>query len=143
MLQKGLAVANEKTDWDIDLGEIYLSPFHHSPKHLYRAYKGEEDLPVRIAIDSLFVGHRGQDTLVYTRSLRLAAVIKTANHPFPADGSTIPLIRVDTLFLDHTTFHSDSLITTVGVDAVVGLLKTSSPEINIAEGKYPLHGLRI
>ena len=143
VLRKGIAVANEKTDWDIDLGEIYLSPFHHSPKHLYRAYKGEKDLPVRIAIDSLFVGHRGQDTLVYTRSLRLAAVIKTANHPFPAAGSTIPLIRVDTLFLDHTTFHSDSLIATVGVDVVVGLLKTSSPEINIAEGKYPLHGLRI
>ena len=25
---------------------LYLSPFHHSPMILYRAYKGTEDLPV-------------------------------------------------------------------------------------------------
>ena len=43
---------NDKTDYDIDLGGIYLSPFHHSPMRFYRAYKGEEDLPLQVDIDS-------------------------------------------------------------------------------------------
>ena len=77
VLEKGVAIANEKTDYDIDLGRIYLSPFHHSPKVLYKAYKGEADLPLYIEIDSLFIGHRGQDTLVYTRALRLKATALT------------------------------------------------------------------
>ena len=78
-LEKGLAVANEKTDWDIDLGDIYLSPFHHSPMMLYRAYKGQEDLPLEVNIDSLFVGHRNIDTLLYARALRLKAIAKTSS----------------------------------------------------------------
>ncbi len=145
IVEKGVAVANEKTGWDIDLGRIYLSPFHHSPKVLYRAYKGKEDLPIRVEIDSLFVGHRGVDTLVYTRALHLSALVRTTQAPPAKNDSSfiIPPIQVDYLHLENTTFHSDSLIKTVGVDAIVGLLETSSPEILIAEGKYPLHGLRI
>ena len=142
-LEKGVSAANEKTDWDIDLGRIYLSPFHHSPMVLYRAYKGKADLPVQVEIDSLFVGHRGADTLVYTHSLRLKAKILTGGRTAPfSDFPSLPVV-VDTLALDRTTFHSDSLIKTVGVDVVVGLLQTSSPGISIAEGRYPLHGLRI
>ena len=145
IVEKGVAVANEKTGWDIDLGRLYLSPFHHSPKVLYRAYKGKEDLPIRVEIDSLFVGHRGVDTLVYTRALHLSALVRTTQAPPAKNDSSfiIPPIQVDYLHLENTTFHSDSLIKTVGVDAIVGLLETSSPEILIAEGKYPLHGLRI
>ena len=142
VLDKGVNVANARTDYDIDLGRIYLSPFHHSPLVLYRAYKGESDLPVQVEIDSLFVGHRGQDTLAYIHTLRLRATAKTAGIRLDTAFS-LPQIAVDTLFLKRTTFHSDSLIKTVGVDVVVGLLQASSPEISIAEGRYPLHGLRI
>ena len=140
VLDKGLTAANEKTDFDIDLGRLYLSPFHHSPMVLYRAYKGEADLPVRVEIDSLFVGHRGLDTLVYARALRLQAIAKTStiNPPLSeAEQFIIPPIVVDTLLLDHVTFHSDSLIATVGVDAIVGQLAVASPQISIPEGPYP------
>jgi len=144
-LDKGLTIANEKTDYDIDLGGIYLSPFHHSPMVLYRAYKGNADLPLEVAIDSLFVGHRGQDTLLYTRSLRLKATALTSGQQSAMSSrrfTDIP-IRVDELQLDETTFHSDSLIAAVGIDVILRQLKTSSPELLIAEGKYPLHGLRL
>ena len=142
-LQEGVKIANEKTDFDIDLGGLYLSPFHHSPMVLYRAYKGEADLPVEVQIDSLFVGHRGQDTLVYTRALRLKAVAKIQDAGVRIQDFTHIPIQVDTLCLENTTFHSDSLIASVGIDANVGLLEVSSPQILIAEGKYPLHGLRL
>lgn len=140
-VDKGIAFANEHTEWDIDLGHICISPFHQPVKELYRAYKGEADLPLTIEIDSLYVGHRGQDTLVYVHTLRLNAKALTkdqssiSNLQFP--------IAVDTLYLDQTTFHSDSLIASVGVDVVVNSLALSSPGLVIAEGKYPLHGLRI
>ncbi len=146
VLDKGLAAANEKTDFDIDLGHLYLSPFHHSPMVLYRAYKGEADLPVRVEIDSLFVGHRGVDTLIYARALRLQAKAKTSSiNPSLSEAAQfiIPPIEVDTLLLDHVTFHSDSLIAAVGVDAIVGQLAVASPQISIPEGRYPLHGLRL
>ena len=146
VLDKGLTAANEKTDFDIDLGGLYLSPFHHSPMVLYRAYKGEADLPIRVEIDSLFVGHRGVDTLIYARALRLQAIAKTStiNPPLSeAEQFIIPPIEVDTLLLDHVTFHSDSLIAAVGVDAIVGQLAVASPQISIPEGRYPLHGLRL
>ena len=78
VLNKGLVIANEQTDYDIDLGHIYLSPFHHSPLLLYRAYKGKNDLPLAVEIDSLYVGHRGQDTLIYVHSLRLRAKALTS-----------------------------------------------------------------
>ncbi len=142
-LEKGLTIANEKTDYDIDLGGIYLSPFHHSPMVLYRAYRGKADLPIAVEIDSLFVGHRGQDTLLYTRSLRLKANLQAAGITAPfSDFTSIP-IAVEQLQLDETTFHSDSLIAAVGIDVILRQLKTSSPELLIAEGKYPLHGLRL
>ena len=86
VLDKGLAAANEKTDFDIDLGRLYLSPFHHSPMVLYRAYKGEADLPIRVEIDSLFVGHRGVDTLIYARALRLKATLKTNSRPIMGES---------------------------------------------------------
>lgn len=143
VLRKGVEIANEQTDLDIDLGRLYLSPFHHSPMVLYRAYKGEADLPLHIEVDSLFVGHRGQDTLLYVHALRLRAVAKTAT----SDGSSplsdpmaLPIV-VDELQLDRTTFHSGSLIEAVGVDVIVDHLGLSSPGVVIARGEYPLHGL--
>ncbi len=143
VLEKGVAVANEQTGYDIDLGHIYLSLFHHSPIVLYHAYKGKADLPLDVQIDSLFVGHRGQDTLLYTHALRLQANLLTSGRTAPfSDFTSIP-IMVEGLSLDQTTFHSDSLIEAVGIDAIVSRLMLQSPQILIAEGKYPLHGLRL
>ena len=138
VLNTGVTIANEQTDIDVDLGGIYLSPFHHSPVVLYRAYKGQSDLPLRVEIDSLFVGHRGIDTLVYVHALRLRALV-------PADTASLlsRKIIVEELHLDQTTFHSDSMIAAVGIDAEVGNLDVRSPELVIAEGKYPLHGLNL
>ena len=141
ILNKGLIVANEQTDYDIDLGGLYLSPFHHSPMVLYRAYKGEGDLPLQIEIDSLFVGHRGQDTLAYVRALRLKALARTSEVSI-TDFTQMP-IEVEELRLESVTFHSDSLIASVGIDALVGRLEVFDSHILIAEGKYPLHGLRL
>ncbi len=144
ILTEGVRIANEQTDYDIDLGRIYLSPFHHSPTLFYHAYRGEADLPLRIEIDSLFIGHRGQDTLVYIHSLRLQAraLTKSEIQNLKFEILNIP-IAVDTLVLDRTTFHSDSLIASVGVDVVLGRLAVSSPGLSIAEGRYPLHGLHL
>ncbi len=143
VLYKGVEIANQNTDWDIDVGRIYLSPFHHSPMVLYQAYKGESDLSVQVEIDSLFIGHRGQDTLVYIHTLRLKAKILTAGRDRPwADALRLPIV-VEKLLLNRTAFHSGSLITTVGVDVEVGTLDVTSPGLVIAEGTYPLHGLCI
>lgn len=128
---------------DIDLGRLYLSPFHHSPMALYRAYKGEADLPLRIEVDSLFVGHRGQDTLIYVHTLRLGATLRTQGQDSILQRFTQIPIQVDELYLEKTVFHSDSLIASVGIDALVGKLEVSDSHILIAEGKYPLHGLRL
>lgn len=141
VLEKGVEIANEKTDYDIDLGRLYLSPFHHSPKLLYRAYKGEADLPLQIEIDSLYVGHRGEDTLLYTHTLRLRAIARTAGVGF-TDILNTP-IEVEELYLDETTFHSDSLIAAVGIDVVAGMLRVNSPGLIIGEGAFPLHGLAL
>lgn len=140
-VDKALVIARNQTRMDIDAGKLYLSPFHHSPLVLYRAYKGEADLPLQIEIDSLFVGHRGEDTLVYTRRLRLSASLQSSGHPSPfSDITSIPIV-VEQLLLDTTTFHSDSLIAAVGIDVVLQHLEVSSPGLVIAEGQYPLHGL--
>ena len=142
-VEKGLTLANEKSDMDIDLGYIYLSPFYHSPMVLYRAYKGEEDLPLEVNIDSLFVGHRGVDTLLYAHALRLRAKLMTANRQDPfSDFLSIPIV-VEELQIDKTTFHSDTMIAAVGIDALIGHLEVNSPELIIAKGQYPLHGLRL
>ncbi|MBQ9340641.1 MAG: BamA/TamA family outer membrane protein [Paludibacteraceae bacterium] len=140
VLQKGVEIANEKTDWDIDLGRIYLSPFYHSPLVLYHAYKGESDLPLQVEIDSLFVGHRGLDTLVYVHSLRLSANLLTSDS---TENILSTPIVVDKLQLARTTFHSDSLIAAVGVDAIVKYLDVTSPQLNIGKGEFPLHSLRL
>lgn len=143
VLYKSIAIVNERTDMDIDLGGIYLSPFHHSPKVLYLAYKGKADLPIQIEIDNLFIGHRGVDTLLYTHKLRLHTTLLTANRPSPLSNiSTLPIV-VEQLLLNQTTIHSDSLIEAVGIDAVVNNMELSSPNILLAEGKYPLHGLKM
>lgn len=139
-LEKALSIAREQTGLDIDLGDIYLSPFHHSPLALYYAYKGEADLPLEVNIDSLFVGHRGQDTLLYAHALRLKATAMTSQSN--GDLMATPIV-VEHLQLDETTLHSDSMIAAVGIDAVIGHLELNSPDLNIAEGKYPLHGLRL
>ncbi|MBQ9440120.1 MAG: BamA/TamA family outer membrane protein [Paludibacteraceae bacterium] len=147
VINKGIEIANEQTGWNIDLGRIYLSPFHHSPMALYRAYKGEEDLSLQVEIDSLFVGHRGKDTLVYTRSLRLRATALTTRRSTSASNGlgsllAVPIV-VEQLLLDKTAFHSDSLIASVEVNVDVGNLDVSSPGLVIADGLYPLHGLRL
>jgi len=147
-VEKGLAIAREKTGMDINVGEVYLSPFHHSPKKLYRAWKGEENLPLEVAIDSLFVGHRGQDTLVCARTLRLKATLQTQASDEQLvlsegrDFLSTP-IDVEQLLLEGATFHSDSMIESVGIDAIVDHLSASSSGLNIAQGNYPLQGLRL
>ena len=146
-VDKGLAVAREKTGMDIDLGDIYLSPFHHSPMVLYRAYKGEEDLPIEVRIDSLYLGHRGEDTLLYARALRLRAVARVTDERVKGEGMNgegvngegvdilATPIEVEHLQLDKATLHSDTLLAAVGIDALIGHLELNSPELNIAEGR--------
>ena len=143
IVTKAVEVANERTDYDIDLGRLYLSPFHHSPRVLYGAYKGECDLPLQVELDSVFIGHRGNDTLAYVHRLRLDAVLHTADREAPFSNFTAIPITVNRLLLERTTFHSDSLIASIGIDAIVDLLDVQSPELLIAEGQYPLHGLRL
>ena len=149
-LKKALPIVQEKTGLDVDLGDIYLSPFHHPPGVLYRAYKGKADLPLEVNIDSLFVGHRGQDTLLYARALRLKATVLApiTNDPYGVSRSAeLPItnrsIVVDHLQLDNATFHSDTMIAAVGIDALVGHLELTSPNLNIAKGNYPLHDLQL
>ena len=135
--EKGLAFAREQTGMDIDVGKIEI--LHLSPSSLYRAWRGKADLPVELNIDSVYVGHRGEDTLIYVHTLRLNAKLLTSdNQPL-----TSAPIEVEHLLLDRTTFHSDSMIASVGVDVIVGHLETSSPGISISRGEYPLHGLRL
>ena len=175
-LDKGVAIAREKTGMDIEVGDLSLiigdstssqasSPFvlHVSPVNIYRAYKGQGDLPVVVGIDSLFVGHRGQDTLLCVQRLRLNATMHNSQctihnsqflspkgndyltesnfHNF-SEITSIP-IEVEQLLLDEAAFHSDTLIKTTGVDVTVGHLEVASPALNIADGRYPLHGLRL
>ena len=144
VLEKALPIVQEKTGLDIDLGDLYLSPFHHSPMVFYCAYKGEADLPLEVNIDSLFVGHRGQDTLLYARTLRLKAVAKTGDG-LPVTGKDFLALPIDVeqLLLDDATFHSDSMIAAVGIDALIGHLQLNSPELIIAQGQFPLHGLQL
>jgi len=143
VLEKCVEEINERTDLDVDLGRLYLSPFHHSPMILYHAYKGEEDLPLHVEIDSLFIGHRGQDTLIYIHGLRLQGCMKKPGSGEPKDDFLARTITVDQLLLDQTTVHSDTMISAVGIDAIVGHLDVKSPGLNIAKGEYPLHGLKL
>ena len=142
-VEKGIAIANDKSGMDIDLKRIYLSPVHHSPKLIYHAYKGKADLPLHIEVDSLFLGHRGQDTLLYVHTLRLRATLQTEGRTAPFSHLTSVPIEVEKLLLNQAVFHSDSLIAAVGVDVVLDTLDVSSPDLVIAEGKFPLHGLRL
>lgn len=139
ILEKGVEIANEQTDYDIDLGRLYLSPFHQSPLMLYRAWQGKEDLPLGIEIDSLYVGHRDQDTLAYVHGLRLRAKLKMTART--ADLLSMPIV-VEELHLDTTTIHTDSLIAALGLDVQLRNLDMTSPELIIAKGQYPLHDLR-
>ena len=139
VLRKGVEIANERMDLDIDLKRLYLSPFHHSPMILYHAYKGEEDLPVHIEVDSLFIGHRGLDTLLYVHELRLKGCMKGEQEPDLLSRTIV----LDTLLLEQATVHSDTLIEAIVIDALVGHLQVKSPGLNVGRGQYPLHGLRL
>jgi len=143
VLQKCVEIVNERTDFDVDLGRLYLSPFHHSPMILYRAYKGEEDLPLRVEIDSLYIGHRGQDTLICVRALRLQGSMKKPGNGVLSSDLMARTIVVDQLLLERTTLHSDTLIAAVGIDAIVKHLNVKSPGLNITKGQYPLHDLKL
>ena len=143
VLQRCVTEINKRTDLDVDLGRLYLSPFHHSPMILYRSYKGEEDLPLHVEIDSLFVGHRGQDTLICVHTLRLQACMKKPVNGEPKDDFLARTITVDQLLLDQTTFHSDTMIDAVGIDVIAKHLDVKSPGLNITKGEYPLHGLKL
>jgi hypothetical protein len=143
VVQRCVAEINKRTDLDVDLGRIYLSPFHHSPMILYRAYKGKEDLPLHVEIDSLFIGHRGQDTLIYVHALRLRGSVKKPGPGVSSKDLAARTIVLDQLLLEQTTIHSDTLIDAVGIDAIVGHLQARSPELIIAKGQYPLHGLKL
>ena len=131
-------VVGERTGFDVDLGRLYLSPFHHSPMILYRAYKGEEDLPLRIDVDSLFIGHRSKDTLIYVHTLRLQGNVEKSGKDLTARN-----IVVDSLLLQQTTLHSNTLLSAIGIDAMVNHLEVKSPGLNIAKGYYPLQGLKL
>ena len=143
VLNKCVKEVNERTDLDVDLGRLYLSPFHHSPMVLYRAYKGTEDLPLHIEIDSLYVGHRGQDTLICVQALRLQGIAKRVEEGESSEDFTARTIVLDQLLLEQTTLHSDTLIAAIGIDAVVKHLSATSPGLNIAKGSFPLHGLKL
>ena len=143
VLQKCVEVVNKRTDLDVDLGRLYLSPFHHSPMILYRAYKGEEDLPLHIEIDSLFIGHRGQDTLIYVHALRLQGSVKKVEAGESSEDLIARTIVVDQLLLEQTTVHSDTLIDAVGIDVIARHLDVKSPGLNISKGYYPLHDLKL
>lgn len=145
VLNKGIVIAHEQTGYDIDLGRLYLSPFHHSPMVFYRAYKGQADLPVEVQIDSFFVGHRGQDTLIGVHTLRVRATAKTSlqDSAFSLQQFLALPIIVDQLLLESPSFHSGELIKTVGVDVDVDHLELTSPQVLISKGQYPLNGLRI
>ena len=143
VLNKCVEVVNERTDWDVDLGRLYLSPFHHSPMILYRAYKGKDDLPLQVEIDSLYVGHRGKDTLIYVHALRLQGNVNKPGVGESSEDFTARTIVVDQLLLEQTTLHSDTMIAAVGIDAIVNHLHLKSPGLNIAKGNYPLHGLKL
>ena len=143
VLRRAVKEVNERTDWDVDLGRLYLSPFHHSPRILYRAYKGKEDLPLHIEIDSLYVGHRGKDTLVFAHTLRLQGKVKKVEEGESVEDLTARTIVVDQLLLEQTTFPSDTRIAAIGIDALVKHLSVMSPGLNIAKGSFPLHGLKL
>jgi len=143
VLQRCVAEINQRTDLDVNLGQLYLSPFHHSPMVLYRAYKGEEDLPIHIEIDSLYIGRRNQDTMLYLRGLHLRGCMKKPGDDEPKDDFMARTILVDQLLLDQATVHSDTLIDGIGIDAIVGHLDVKSPGLNITEGQYPLHDLKL
>ncbi len=138
--EKGIAIASEQTGLDIDLGRFNI---HLSPLRAYRAWRGKTDLPLALNIDSLYIGHRGQDTLVYVHCLRLNAKLLTAQRSDSDSGIMSCPIVVERLQLEQTTFHSDSMIAAVGIDVVVGHLALTSPELNIARGQFPLHGLQL
>ena len=143
VLQKCVKEVNERTDWDVDLGRLYLSPFHQSPMILYRAYKGEKDLPLHVEIDSLFVGHRGKDTLIYVHALRLQGNVKKPENGVSSEDWTARTIVVDRLLLEQTTLHSDTMVEAVGIDVVARYLDVKSPGLSITKGQYPLHGLKL
>ncbi len=138
-LEKGIVIARDKTGYDIDLGRLYLSPLHQSPLELYRAFKGKEDLPVQVDIDSLFVGHRGQDTLLYAHALRLRAKLYTSQ---AEDFLSAPIV-VDELLLDTMTLHSGDMIESIGIDVILNRLELTSPQLLLAQGRFPLHGLKL
>ena len=160
VVEKGIAIAAEQTGMDIEVGQIYISfaptdaepetpgncplTLKLAPRNLYRAYKGEADLPLTVLIDSVFLGHRGQDTLACVHTLRLNATVKTNDFQFqtPKDLLAVP-IQVARLLLSEVTFCSGSLIESVGLTIDVGHLALASPELSIAQGKYPLQGLQL
>ena len=143
VLQRCVKEVNERTDWDVDLGRLYLSPFHHSPMILYRAYKGEKDLPLHVEIDSLFVGHRGKDTLIYVHALRMQGNVKKPGNGVSSEDWTARTIVVDQLLLEQTTLHSDTMVEAVGIDVIARYMDLKSPGLNISKGDYPLHGLKL
>ena len=143
VLHKCVEEINGRTDLDVDLGRLYLSPFHHSPTILYHAYKGDEDLPLHIEIDSLYIGHRGHDTLLYVHGLRLQGCLKKPGTEEPKDDFLARNIVVDQLQLDKTTVHSDTLIYGIGIDVILEHLNVKSPELNINKGQYSLHDLKL
>lgn len=143
VLQRVVTEVNARTDWDVDLERIYLSPFHQSPRQLYRAFKGEGELPLHIEIDSLYVGHRNRDTLLYVHTLRLRGRLEKAEREAESTDLLSRTIAVDQLLLDQVTFHSDTLIPAVGVNVILKHLQAASPGLIIAKGQYPLHGLNL
>ncbi|MCQ2311434.1 MAG: BamA/TamA family outer membrane protein [Paludibacteraceae bacterium] len=135
ILDKGVSIAAEKTGYDIQLDDLYISVFHQSPMSLFR-----DSLVVEI--DGLFIGHASQDTLVSFRHLSLHALpLALECKPFSIYlRDTIP---VYSLTLDDAVLHTDSMIDACTVDASFRHLYLTSPGIVLDGGQYPLHDLHL
>ncbi len=135
ILNKGIEIASEKTGYDIELRRLYLSPFHQRPSTIFSD-------SVVVEIDTLFIGHANQDTLLYLDHLALSAL------PLAKDSTlssihlrdTIPVFR---LALNNAVAHTDSMIEAVKIDANIARLRVSSPGIVLDKGAFPLYGLRL
>ncbi len=134
-LDKTTEIASRMTGYDIELRRLYLSPFHQQPSALFHD-------SLVIEIDTLFVGHANQDTLIRLDRLALSTLPLAKNRSLFSIRlrDTIPVFR---LALDNAVVHTDSLIEAVRIDANIGQLRVHSPGLVLNQGLFPLHGLHI
>lgn len=135
LLDKVISHASSLTGYDLAVRRLYLSPFHQSPVSLLTD-------SIVVEIDSLFIGHAHQDTLLYLHHFSVSALpLSFTRHPFSIGlRDTIP---VHHLAIEDAVVHTDSMIEACTIDIVLANLRFTSPGIVLNEGSYPLHGLRL